>query len=334
MEEKDEEEENSYYELNESLKEITIRKNTNLEKYLKTLDEVNDINTSPVLEEDGNPVFQDGFGDDHFSITGGGVNFLLQHIFDDDVDDVMDDIEDTESIRNVYYTFIKNYLIYNKKATDTSFFEDDSTKKCFYFKYWFYYYLIKNQISESIINEIFNHFFGENGEDDILKGYREQHSETCPIYRMELDKIKNIKILYDYLENYKNATNKSNIEEKIKESECCNSFNELIEEYNKKVACVSTDNNKDYCSELEYCRKIYQEIELKVLECVNNGKSKEPVSGEHGDTTTMGERGNGKAVEETRGQQSDNEVSEVSPSKGNHNNVDLRFIFNKKYCIL
>ncbi|KNA00149.1 hypothetical protein PVNG_03489 [Plasmodium vivax North Korean] len=316
MEEQEDNDLDPYYKLNESLKEITIPKNTNLEKYFKTLDGVKDIDPILVPDEDGNPVFHDSFGDDHFSITDGVVNFDLQHIFDEDTDDtdVTDDTKDIESIRNAYYTFIKNYLFYDKKASDTSFFTGDSTKKCFYFKYWFYYYLIKNQISESIINEIFNHFFGENGEDDILKGYREQHSETCPIYRMELDKIKNIKILYDYLENYKNATNKSNIEEKIKESECCNSFNELIEEYNKKVACVSTDNNKDYCSELEYCRKIYQEIELKVLECVNNGKSKEPVSGEHGDTTTMGERGNGKAVEETRGQQSDNELEVLQNS--------------------
>ncbi|GAB65942.1 VIR-like CYIR protein [Plasmodium cynomolgi strain B] len=315
-----------YYELNENLKKITIRKYPNLNEYLDILNEV--IDTNFVHDEDRKPIFHYVLGDNQFSVTDGGVNVELQHISDDD----MDDEEDMESSLDIYYRFIINN--YNKKASDTSFFKDDSINKCFYFKYWFYDYLINNKISKKIINEFFSLLFDDKVEDDALNVYREQDSETCQINRMELHQIKNIKILYDYLENYDNDTHKAVIEGKIKKSKFCTSFNVLIKEYNKTVDCISTGSDNDYCSELEYCRNIYKGIELNELECLNNGESKEPISGKDGGTTTMGVHGKGNPVVENTGRQSDNVVSVVASSKGNRNNFNLRFIINKMYCIL
>ncbi|SBS93315.1 PIR Superfamily Protein [Plasmodium ovale curtisi] len=103
----------------------------------------------------------------------------------------------------------------------------------------------------------------DNDSDEILLSL--DISNHCNIYKLELNQIKYIKILYDYLEDINK--NRSYAKEKISKSNYCSSFNETIKLYNKKSKCRIDDLDNEYCQEVEECKKIYPLTNVHILEC-------------------------------------------------------------------
>ncbi|SBT51310.1 PIR Superfamily Protein [Plasmodium ovale wallikeri] len=103
----------------------------------------------------------------------------------------------------------------------------------------------------------------DNDSDEILLSL--DKSNHCNIYKLKLNQIKDIKILYDYLEYYK-SKNSSSIEE-ISKSTYCGTFNKTIEVYNDKSKCKSYDFVNEYCREVEECRKNNSLTNISILRC-------------------------------------------------------------------
>ncbi|SBS89335.1 PIR Superfamily Protein [Plasmodium ovale curtisi] len=93
------------------------------------------------------------------------------------------------------------------------------------------------------------------------------NSKNCNIYKLKFNQIIHIKLLYDYFENYDDKTKRTNVEKKIIEKRYCDSFNNLIELYNKNIECKSDESNNEYCPELEECRKNYPHTNIPKLIC-------------------------------------------------------------------
>ncbi|SBS94429.1 PIR Superfamily Protein [Plasmodium ovale curtisi] len=93
------------------------------------------------------------------------------------------------------------------------------------------------------------------------------NSNKCNIYKLKLNQIIDIKLLYDYFENYDDRTKRTNVEKKIIENKYCDSFNNLIELYNKNVECKSDESDNKYCHELEECRKNYSHTNIPEIIC-------------------------------------------------------------------
>ncbi|SBS99460.1 PIR Superfamily Protein, partial [Plasmodium ovale curtisi] len=93
------------------------------------------------------------------------------------------------------------------------------------------------------------------------------NSNNCNIYKLKLNQIIDIKLLYDYFENYDDETKRTNVEKQIIKNRYCDSFNNLIELYNKKIECKSDESDNEYCHELEECRKSYSHTNIPKLRC-------------------------------------------------------------------
>ncbi|SBT54784.1 PIR Superfamily Protein [Plasmodium ovale wallikeri] len=98
------------------------------------------------------------------------------------------------------------------------------------------------------------------------------NSNNCNIYKLNLNQIIDIKLLYDYFENYDDKTKITNVEKKIINSRYCGSFNNLIELYNKKIECKSYYSDNEFCHELEEYWNNYSHQKISTLSC-NTEKS-------------------------------------------------------------
>ncbi|SBT84010.1 PIR protein [Plasmodium ovale] len=102
----------------------------------------------------------------------------------------------------------------------------------------------------------------DNDSDKILLSLDKSHH--CNIYKLKLNQIKDIKILYDYLEDKSN--NRSSIEE-ISKSTYCSTFNKTIELYIDKSKCKSNDFVNAYCREVEEWSKNDSLTNISILRC-------------------------------------------------------------------
>ncbi|SBS94649.1 PIR Superfamily Protein [Plasmodium ovale curtisi] len=102
----------------------------------------------------------------------------------------------------------------------------------------------------------------DNDSDKILLSL--DKSQHCNIYKLKLNQIKDIKILYDYLEDKNN--NRSFIEA-IRKSTYCSTFNKTIELYIDKSKCKSNDFVNAYCREVEECSKNDSLTNISILRC-------------------------------------------------------------------
>ncbi|SBS93403.1 PIR Superfamily Protein [Plasmodium ovale curtisi] len=101
------------------------------------------------------------------------------------------------------------------------------------------------------------------------------NSSICNIYKLNLDKIKYIKLLYDYLEGYK-SKNKNSVEEEISKSTYCSSFNETIELYKEKSKCKIDYLDNEYCQEVDECRNNYSHVKISTLNCNTDKYASDP----------------------------------------------------------
>ncbi|SBT84295.1 PIR protein [Plasmodium ovale] len=116
----------------------------------------------------------------------------------------------------------------------------------------------------------------ENADSNILF---ELNSNDCSAQILKLNRIKCMRLLYVYLENYNDQTKRANIENKISGSSYCNSFNEIIDLYNNKSECISPNSDNEYCQEVQQYREKYQNINISNLSCT--GTKSQSYSQEH-----------------------------------------------------
>ncbi|SBT84167.1 PIR protein [Plasmodium ovale] len=91
-------------------------------------------------------------------------------------------------------------------------------------------------------------------------------SNSCKIYKLNLNQIRVLKLLYDYLEDYK-GKNRSSIEKEISKRAYCSFFKETIELYKDKGKCKSNYSHKEFCQELEECWNNYSHTQIPTLSC-------------------------------------------------------------------
>ncbi|SBT54212.1 PIR Superfamily Protein [Plasmodium ovale wallikeri] len=115
---------------------------------------------------------------------------------------------------------------------------------------------------------------GENSDSKKIL-FSLDNSSICNIYKLNLDNIKNIKLLYDYLEGYK-SKNKSSVEAEITKSTYCSFLNETIELYKEKRKCRIDYLDNAYCQEVEECRNNYSHTKISTLSCNTEKSSSDP----------------------------------------------------------
>ncbi|SBT73582.1 PIR protein [Plasmodium ovale] len=104
----------------------------------------------------------------------------------------------------------------------------------------------------------------DNDSNEIL--LKLGKSNSCNIHKLNLNQIRDMKFLYDYLE-YNKSKNGSSIENEISKSTYCSSFNKNIELYNEKSKCKSDYFDNAYCREVEECRNYYSHAKMPTLSC-------------------------------------------------------------------
>ncbi|CAI7720301.1 PIR protein [Plasmodium vivax] len=142
-------------------------------------------------------------------------------------------------------------------------FEEYSTKGCTYLKYWLYDQIITNGFDETKIKALFN----------LLEKILEKNSElfidehlTCKFRILELEDIKKIKLLLDYLFNYNFERNEHDIYNIICKYGFSDCLNRIIDLYNNNGNCKNP-YSKNFCEELDECIKVYDKSELPKLRC-------------------------------------------------------------------
>ncbi|SBT02378.1 PIR Superfamily Protein [Plasmodium ovale curtisi] len=100
-------------------------------------------------------------------------------------------------------------------------------------------------------------------------------SNSCNIYKLNLSQIRDLKLLYDYLEDYK-SNNLSSVEDEISKSTYCSSFNKTIELYNEKSKCKGDYSDKKFCRELEESWNNYSHIKIHTLSCNTEKPASDP----------------------------------------------------------
>ncbi|KMZ96141.1 hypothetical protein PVNG_05887 [Plasmodium vivax North Korean] len=138
-----------------------------------------------------------------------------------------------------------------------------STKGCLYLKYWLYDQIITNGFNETKTNALFNLW------EKILQNNFELiigQNLTCKFRILELEDIKKIKLLFDYLFNYNFERNEHDIYNIICKYGCSDCLNRIIDLYNNNGNCKNP-YSKNFCEELDECIKVYDKSELPILHC-------------------------------------------------------------------
>ncbi|SBS95850.1 PIR Superfamily Protein [Plasmodium ovale curtisi] len=88
----------------------------------------------------------------------------------------------------------------------------DINKRCTYFKYWFYDQLIINQLDDEKIGHIIKRLPYKNDNNvEFQIGNTERDAKKCYFHIINLQDIRKMKALYDYLETYNVPEKKSKI---------------------------------------------------------------------------------------------------------------------------
>ncbi|SBT74119.1 Plasmodium vivax Vir protein, putative [Plasmodium ovale] len=177
-------------------------------------------------------------------------------------------------------------------------------EQCAYLKYWFSDKIISNKFNDQNVKDIFYCFhdsydkinFSIKTSDDSLgspemlgvqeDGYREsEESEddeeegvfailrdtnfNCEINIYEVEKIKKMKLLFDYIGNYKKNENKSTINDILCDSTYKGDVNKIINLYNDSNSC--NDNEPAiFCNEFKEFKNLYKIFYLNELKCAGD----------------------------------------------------------------
>ncbi|SBT73991.1 Plasmodium vivax Vir protein, putative [Plasmodium ovale] len=136
---------------------------------------------------------------------------------------------------------------------------------CNYLKYWLYDKIIFYKFEKDQINEVLKNLNKENKFQFVMnKNY------TCNFKIFDLEKIKEIKLFYDYILTYDADKKESSIRDKICGTSYERTLNRMIDLYNDRNR-KSEKESTEYSNEFDECTKAYSLSRLCKLQCIANG---------------------------------------------------------------
>ncbi|SBT58447.1 PIR Superfamily Protein [Plasmodium ovale wallikeri] len=173
-----------------------------------------------------------------------------------------------DNAKKLYYNLHGNKVKYDYSNPDFAKFHDYPQKFCFFLKYWLYDKIIFNKFDGNVITEVLSALKSGNKFEIFMT-----NNYTCSFDILELEKIQEIKLFYDYIASYDNANKKSSIHYKICGSKYEETLNKTIGLYNERYRNGGNKSNL-YSNEFDECKEVYKIDMLCKLKC----NSEEPFS--------------------------------------------------------
>ncbi|SBT01899.1 PIR Superfamily Protein [Plasmodium ovale curtisi] len=172
-----------------------------------------------------------------------------------------DEYNISDNVQKLHNNLYGNKVKYDASNAEFSTFYEYPKKFCFFFKYWLYDQIILKKISDSQINEVLK-TLNNGGKFQFVMA----QNYTCNFNILKLDKIKEMKLLFDYIGNYDTKKKKSAINDKICDSAYKGTINNMISLYNDRhMKCGKASN--EYCTEFDECMEIFNVHKLCKLQC-------------------------------------------------------------------
>ncbi|SBT84802.1 PIR protein [Plasmodium ovale] len=169
-----------------------------------------------------------------------------------------------DNFNKLYYDLNGNKVKYDLNNEEFSTLYEYPIKFCNYLKYWFYDKIIFNKFQNDKIIKLLKDFNNVGKfQFHMAKGY------TCNFSILELDKIKEIKLFYDYIGSFDAEEKKSSIHDEICGIDYEDTLNKIIELYNNRNA-YCTNKSNPYCDEFVECKEMYKFDTLCKLQCNKN----------------------------------------------------------------
>ncbi|SBT52467.1 PIR Superfamily Protein [Plasmodium ovale wallikeri] len=170
-----------------------------------------------------------------------------------------------DNVHKLYHNLYGNKVKYEDSNPDFATFYDNPKKFCFFLKYWLYDKIIFNKFDGNAITQVFNGLESGN-KIEIFMG----NNYTCSFDIFEVEKIKEIKLFYDYIGSYDTEQKKSSINDKICEGKYKTTLNSMIDLYNDRSRNSERNSNK-YSNKFDECKRTYNINVLCKLQCVGDG---------------------------------------------------------------
>ncbi|SBT58403.1 PIR Superfamily Protein [Plasmodium ovale wallikeri] len=178
-----------------------------------------------------------------------------------------DPYSECSNVKKLYYNLNGNNTKYELSDDEFTALYDHPIKFCNYLKYWLYDEIIFNKFDNNQIKEVLNTLKKGDKFQIIIDNYN-----TCNFDILELDKIKQIKLFYDYIATYDAEKKKSRIRDKICGSSYEETLNRMIDLYNDRNIKGEKEST-EYSNEFDECKKTYSVGRLCKLQCVADGFS-------------------------------------------------------------
>ncbi|SBS89924.1 PIR protein [Plasmodium ovale] len=175
-----------------------------------------------------------------------------------------DQYKSCNNVKKLYYNLNGNKAKYEWANEEFSALYQYPIKFCNYLKYWAYDKIIFNNFDKDEVKEVLDTL--KNGDKfQIIMG----NSYTCIFDIFELEKIKNIKLFYDYIGSYDADKKESSIGNKICGSSYKENLNRMIRLYNDRNV-KGEKESYEYSNEFLECEKTYNIDSLCKLQCVDD----------------------------------------------------------------
>ncbi|KMZ95645.1 variable usrface prootein Vir21, partial [Plasmodium vivax Mauritania I] len=148
-----------------------------------------------------------------------------------------------DSIRPLFKKLWNNFFKVKYFLEDFKYLPNDKTKICIYLKYWFYDQLSKN-IDDNDIDKLFSAW------KPTAQGYK-RDLIGCELYKMNLNEIKETKLLYDYFLLHEGYNNDELVSHKIYVSPYCQYLKEAADVYKKRKSECVYGNDSGKCKEFK-----------------------------------------------------------------------------------
>ncbi|CAI7718290.1 PIR protein [Plasmodium vivax] len=173
-----------------------------------------------------------------------------------------------KSIRPLFKKLWNNFFKVRYFLEDFKYLSKKGNKICIYLKYWFYDQLLSENINDDGIDKFFSAW------ESTAQGYKHDLI-GCEIYKMNLNEIKETKLLYDYFLLHEGYNNDDLVNHKIYVSPYCQYLKEAADVYKKRKSECTSDNNSGLCKEFQKYIKnhmIKKNITLFKGKCKNEEK--------------------------------------------------------------
>ncbi|GAW83997.1 variable surface protein [Plasmodium gonderi] len=160
---------------------------------------------------------------------------------------------DDEKIKEFYNKLVRNLKMISKKDQYFNSLIINENKLCTYLKYWFHDQVISKKYNSTEVDKIFKAW--NNSDNSFLK-----HS-PCYIHALSLNKIQEIKPVYDYFILYDRNNNKEIETDKILKTKYCEYFKIAQMMYVSKDTMCQINVSSPVCNEYNQNIKTFVEYD-------------------------------------------------------------------------